>query len=227
MEIRRFPHFVDAAVRKICGLVVVASHYRYAFSVTRTRAVKKAASVIFLGIGANLPSPAFGPPRATCGAALERLDGQGIRIERRAPWYRSAPVPVSDQPWYVNGVVGIATNLKPDALMTALLEIERDLGRERGAPNAARTVDLDILAYDDLVIGAAAAPEQLRVPHPRMSERAFVLKPLADIAPDWHHPVDDQPITALLARLPAGQQTEVMADAPGLYGTEWSGATSV
>ena len=178
--------------------------------------------MIFIGIGANLPNPAFGPPRATCGAALERLAGHGVNVTARAPWYASAPVPVSAQPWYVNGVVAVTTELAPEALMAALLAIEQGLGRERGARNAARTVDLDILAYGDQVIDAGD-DDRLRIPHPRMAERAFVLMPLADIAPDWRHPANGRDIARLLAEMPAGQQTEAMADAAGLFGTEWPG----
>jgi len=173
--------------------------------------------VILLGIGANLPSEAHGPPRATCGAALDQLEKIGVSIIKRAPWYRSAPVPMSDQPWYVNGVVRIETASAAQQLMDLLLQAEARLGRQRGERNAPRIVDLDILAYGDQVIDA----DGLILPHPRMHERAFVITPLSDIEPGWRHPVSGKNASEILAELPPDQQTERMPDAAGRHGTEW------
>ena len=87
--------------------------------------------MIFLGLGGNMPSERFGPPRATLEAALSALKRHGIQVCRRSRWYHSRPVPDDGQPWYVNGVSEIATTLPPGALLTLLLEIERTCGRER------------------------------------------------------------------------------------------------
>lgn len=159
--------------------------------------------MIFLALGANLPSSA-GPPLATLEAALAGLERAGVKIAARSRWYRTAPVPVSDQPWFVNGVVGLATSLDPLALLNLLQAIERQFGRERGVRNAARTLDLDLLDYDGLV---KEGPD-LVLPHPRMQERAFVLLPLAEVAPGWRHPKLGTPVADLIAALPAIQKVE-------------------
>jgi len=156
---------------------------------------------ILIAVGANLPSPVHGSPRATCEAALAELARRGLRIVRRSRWFESAPVPVSDQPWYVNGVVAVATDLPPAELLALLHEVEHQFGRKRREVNAARVLDLDLVAYGDLV--RTDPPPVL--PHPRMAERAFVVLPLADVAPDWRHPVTGKSIADLCAALPADQ----------------------
>ncbi|NQW02132.1 MAG: 2-amino-4-hydroxy-6-hydroxymethyldihydropteridine diphosphokinase [Rhodospirillales bacterium] len=178
--------------------------------------------MIFIGLGANLPTETYGPPRAALGAALEALQGQGPVIRQHSPWYESAPVPVSDQPWYVNGVCRIETTLTAQQLVALLLDLETRFGRLRSVQNAPRILDMDLLAYNDLVL-AGSDPSALSVPHPRMYGRAFVILPLADIAPDWVDPVSGKAICDLRAALPEDQQTRPMADAHGLFGTEWPG----
>ena len=140
--------------------------------------------MILIGLGANLPSRRFGAPRQTLEAALSVLQERGVHIEQRSPWYTSLPVPRSDQPRYVNGVVAVATALAPGPLLALLHEIEREFGRQRTVANAARVIDLDLLAYDDVI--REETPPIL--PHPRLTARAFVLRPLCDIAPQWRHP---------------------------------------
>jgi 2-amino-4-hydroxy-6-hydroxymethyldihydropteridine diphosphokinase len=154
--------------------------------------------MIVVALGANLPGPA-GPPLAQCEAALERMRAAGIGIVARSPWYESTPWPPSDQPRFVNGVVAVQTTLPPSELLAALHEIERALGRARSVPNAARPLDLDLIDYDGLV---RDGPEPPVLPHPRLAERDFVLRPLADIAPAWRHPVSGLGVGELLARLP-------------------------
>ncbi|MEQ9684009.1 MAG: 2-amino-4-hydroxy-6-hydroxymethyldihydropteridine diphosphokinase, partial [Rhodospirillales bacterium] len=108
---------------------------------------------VVIGVGGNLPTPEFGPPRATCGAALQVLSQQsGIEITAHAKWYETAPVPVSDQPWFVNGAVAVATDLAPHDLMAVLLDIETRFGRRRSERNAARILDLDLLTFGDRVL---------------------------------------------------------------------------
>ncbi len=178
--------------------------------------------MILIGLGGNLPTETYGPARAGLGAALQLLETRGSRIVARSRWYEAAPVPLSDQPWFINAVVAIETALGPNELVGEVLALERELGRRRSVPNAARTVDLDLIAYDRLAI-EGAQPGNIRIPHPRLAERAFVLRPLQDIAPDWRHPVTGTGIAAMLARIPADQTCRPIADADGLYGTEWMG----
>lgn len=158
---------------------------------------------IFIGAGANLPHPSYASPRETLQAALLELDRREIRVLRYSRWYTTAPVPVSDQPWYVNVVAEIATSLSADDLLATLHEIEDLFGRVRSVPNAPRLIDLDLLDYR----GEIAAPGAGRaiLPHPRMADRAFVLRPLADLAPTWRHPVSGASIHDLLKALPADQ----------------------
>lgn len=158
---------------------------------------------IFIGAGANLPHPSYASPRETLQAALLELDRRQIHVLRYSPWYRTAPVPASDQPWYVNVVAEVATDLPADDLLALLHEIEDLFGRIRSVPNAPRLIDLDLLDYRGQI--APPAPGKATLPHPRMRGRAFVLRPLADLAPAWRHPVSGTPIQDLLKALPADQ----------------------
>lgn len=157
--------------------------------------------MILIGLGANLDSPRHGPPAATLEAALAALAAAGVTVAARSRWWRSAPVPVSDQPWFVNGVARLETPLGPADLLALLHRVEAEFGRVRSIPNAPRVLDLDLLDYDGLVRGAAPI-----LPHPRLAERAFVLLPLQDVAPGWRHPVSGLGLEALIAALPSGQQ---------------------
>lgn len=155
--------------------------------------------MILLGVGANLPSPSTGSPRSTCESALAALPGEGVQIAKLSRWYESAPVPASDQPWYVNAVALLDTELDSAALLAVLHRVEVAFGRRRGEKNAARVLDLDLLAYGGEVRTGESGPH---LPHPRLHERAFVLLPLCDVAPNWRHPVSGLTVEALIARLP-------------------------
>ena len=168
-------------------------------------------ALIFIGLGANLPSPRHGPPRSTCEAALTAMTEAGLEIVRRSRWYRSAPMPVSRQPWYVNGVAQVASVSTPARLLELLLGIEGQFGRRCREPNAPRILDLDLLAFGDLVTGLA---DGVVVPHPRMHERAFVLLPLRELAPGWRHPVSGLGVGDLIAALPPDQVAEPIDGAP-------------
>jgi 2-amino-4-hydroxy-6-hydroxymethyldihydropteridine diphosphokinase len=162
---------------------------------------------IFIALGANLPGPA-GPPRAALEEALARLAAEGVRVLGRSRWYRSPAWPDPAEPAYVNAVAEIATALPAHDLLQLLHRIEEQLGRRRGAPNAPRTVDLDLLDYHGAVEGGSRGPI---LPHPRLHQRAFVLLPLAEIAPDWRHPVSRRAVAELIAALPAESRAEPMA----------------
>ena len=162
-----------------------------------------------IALGSNLVHPRFGQPRATCEAALAALETAEVRVVGRSRWYRSAPVPPSGQPWFVNGVVSVECELAPADLLAILHRIEADFGRERRTRNEARVLDLDLIAYDDRI----SSPEEVPVlPHPRMTERAFVLLPLADLAPDWRHPASGRPLADLIGALEPIQGIEVIPE---------------
>lgn len=149
-----------------------------------------AAVKAFIGLGANL-----GEPDAQLRRAIAALDAMpGTRMLAASSLYRSAPIGVGEQPEFVNAVAAIETGLGARALLEALLAIEARFGRTRESPGAARTLDLDLLLYGDRIIEEPA----LIVPHPRMHERAFVLMPLAEIAPDAIVP-GKGPVAVLLA----------------------------
>jgi 2-amino-4-hydroxy-6-hydroxymethyldihydropteridine diphosphokinase len=157
--------------------------------------------VILIGIGSNLAARPAATPLATAQAGLSALAAPHLQPVGCSSWYESAPVPASDQPWFVNAVALIATDREPGTLLEWMLAVESRFVRVRGEPNAARTLDLDLLDYDGLII----ASPRLTLPHPRMTERRFVLEPLCEIAPAWRHPVSNLTAAELLARLPPGQ----------------------
>ena len=129
----------------------------------------------FIALGSNLGDPASTLRRAI--AALAEMPQS--RLETASSLYRSTPMGHADQPDFVNAVAQLSTTLAPQALLAALLAIEKDFGRERTFRNAPRTLDLDLLLYDAQVLDEPG----LCLPHPRMHQRAFVLAPLIEIAP--------------------------------------------
>ncbi|MDR2196112.1 MAG: 2-amino-4-hydroxy-6-hydroxymethyldihydropteridine diphosphokinase [Gallionellaceae bacterium] len=131
---------------------------------------------VYVGLGSNLADPAAQVLRGM--EALNRLPKTQVRA--RSSLYRSAPVGFADQPDFINAVAGLETMLPPRALLEALLELERESGRTRDFRNAPRTLDMDLLLYGDLVLQEPG----LTLPHPCMHQRAFVLQPLLEIAPD-------------------------------------------
>jgi 2-amino-4-hydroxy-6-hydroxymethyldihydropteridine diphosphokinase len=158
-------------------------------------------SLILIGLGGNLPSPRFGAPVTTLTAAIARLKELGVRVVARSRWYESSPVPVSDQPNFVNAVIAVATELDAAALLALLHRVEIEFGRVRGVRNAARILDLDLLSYGNMV-NHEGVPQ---LPHPAMHLRAFVLLPLREIAPRWVHPWLGKSVDQLIAELPPGQ----------------------
>ena len=164
--------------------------------------------MIFIGLGANLDSVEYDSPMATLETALDVLSTTNCRVIRRSPWYCGAPVPASSQPWYYNGVAELDCDLSPDKLLLYLHSIEDKFGRVRSTINAPRTIDLDLLVYDEQVLRSDPGPI---VPHPRMQDRAFVLLPLRDLASDWVDPRNGRSIQELIDDLP-GEQVCLPAD---------------
>jgi 2-amino-4-hydroxy-6-hydroxymethyldihydropteridine diphosphokinase len=157
---------------------------------------------ILIGIGANLSGPDGATPLEMCRRAAIALDRlPGLRLRGLSRWFRSAPIPAAAQPDFVNGVAHLAGSADPAALLGALHEIEAAAGRARSVPNAARVLDLDIIAMGDMVRPGHPGPDPV-LPHPRAHLRAFVLRPLLDVAPGWVHPILRRPARALLADLP-------------------------
>ena len=174
----------------------------------------------YIALGANLPSPA-GPPDATLAAAAERLASLG-RIIARSSLYSTTPVGLANQPRFLNAAVALQTRLAPRPLLDALLSIERDFGRDRSVAllNGPRTLDLDILLYGDLVVGEPG----LEIPHPRLAQRAFVLVPLAEIAPRAVDSRSGLTAAQLLANLPPASSLTAPSVLPvqsPLWPAEW------
>lgn len=153
-----------------------------------------------IALGASLPGPDGAPPVETCrraAAALDRIPG--FRLRALSRWWESDPVPpMPGAPVFINGVARLEGQGDPSALLDALHGIEDAAGRVRPFPNAPRTLDLDLIAYGDRVL---AGPRPI-LPHPRAHERAFVLLPLAEVAPGWRHPLLGLAVEDLIARLP-------------------------
>lgn len=178
-----------------------------------------------IALGANQPSEA-GAPRETLEAALRLLEARGVRVAARSRWRRTPAYPPGAGPEFVNGAARLETELSPTELLDVLHAVESELGRERRKRWAPRVCDLDLIAFADAVApdaaeveaimalgpeeaGLAPAPNQLVLPHPRMQERAFVLAPLCDVAPDWRHPITGVTAAEMLAALPEKERMEI------------------
>ncbi len=161
---------------------------------------------ILVAIGANLASAEGRTPFETCRWAAGQL-GQlpGLELRRVSRWFATQPIPASDQPHFVNGAAWLSGTVEPWRVLVMLQAIEAAAGRVRGVPNAARTLDLDLLAMDDL----AVVTPKLVLPHPRLQDRAFVLAPLQDLRPDWTHPVLHLNVATMLAAV-SGQDVQAL-----------------
>lgn len=153
---------------------------------------------VFVAIGGNLPD-AFGRSALyTCRAAVEALRSlPGLRLVDVSPWYESDPIPPGG-PTYINGVAWLSGQADPADLLAHLQRIENAGGRVRSVQNAPRTLDLDIVAIGQIV---RESPDPI-LPHPRAHLRRFVMQPLADLRPDWRHPVLGRTASEILAELP-------------------------
>ena len=157
-----------------------------------TTLTQKKSTRIAIALGSNL-----GNSQATLEAALKKLAlTPGIKVKTRSSWYKTAPIGPS-QPDYTNGCAILEVERDPHKLLEILLDIEREFGRVRLQHWGPRTLDLDLLLFDDVIL---ETPE-LQIPHPRMTQRAFVLVPLAEIAPDWIEPVSGEAIAQLVEKV--------------------------
>jgi len=146
--------------------------------------------IVYLGLGSNV-----GDREGWLQAAVDLLHSRDLRITRISPAYETEPQGRRNQRWFLNAVAEAETDLFPLQLLRRIAKIEKELGRKRLAENAPRTIDIDILFYGNAVVSTAA----LEIPHPRLTERRFVLAPLADLAPDLRDPVTRRTIRELLA----------------------------
>lgn len=156
-----------------------------------------------VALGANLSGPA-GTPLDAVQWAVKTLADKGLTLTETSGWYRTPAWPAGSGPDFVNGAIAVETGLMPAELLRLLKETESEFGREQGERWGPRVLDLDLIAMGNLVlpdgvtqdawrelpegVQRSQAPDQLILPHPRLQDRAFVLVPVADIAPDWRHP---------------------------------------
>lgn len=158
--------------------------------------------IAYIAFGSNL-----GDKAANCHRGIEAIgETEGCAIEAESPLYKTEPIYLESQDWFLNGVVKICTDLAPEHLLARLKQIEYEMGRRPGARFGPRILDLDILFYDDRVLRAG----ELEIPHPNLHERRFVLRPLCDIAPELMHPVIGRNIKSLLSDLNDGEKEVII-----------------
>ena len=153
--------------------------------------------MIYIGIGSNLNGKNNETPLQNCKKALVELKKE-VNICKISSWYKSEPIPVSNQPWFINGVIEISTNKSSLDLLEFILSIEKVFGRVREKKNEARILDLDMIDYKKKIL---YIKNKLIIPHPRMHERSFVLQPLSELNPKWMHPIKKKGIKELIRNL--------------------------
>lgn len=172
---------------------------------------------VLIGLGANYPGP-WGTPKKTLRRALRELERAGLSLQAISELYQTAAMGQPRQPPYLNAVVLVSTSLPALALLRVLKQIEMRAGRRGGSPWGQRTLDLDIIDYKGMSVnwsgpGKAIPSRRVRplvLPHPGLDQRAFVLRPLLDVAPNWRHPVSKLSASELWRRVPKQGQGRVL-----------------
>ncbi|MGK2739546.1 2-amino-4-hydroxy-6-hydroxymethyldihydropteridine diphosphokinase [Tepidicaulis sp. LMO-SS28] len=173
--------------------------------------------MIFVSLGSNLAG-AYESPAHVLEAALALFPDYGLRVRVCSSFYQTPAVAPYPQPDFVNAVAEIASDLPARGVLAQLHAIEQAMGRRRAVRWGERVIDLDLLAYGNVVVspsgsgpapGEAWKPRPLELPHSGLSERAFVLVPLAEIAPDWRHPVSGERAAETLEKLPGAARAEI------------------
>ena len=152
--------------------------------------------MILVAIGSNLNSKSYGSPEQNCKIAIDML-GKYFEVSQFSSFYKTEPIPKSEQPWFVNCIVNIKSKNSPSMVLDTLLKIESQFGRKRNRKNEARIIDLDLVAYNSLIVKSL----KLILPHPRMHLRKFVIKPLCDINENWIHPISKKKASEILKEL--------------------------
>jgi 2-amino-4-hydroxy-6-hydroxymethyldihydropteridine diphosphokinase len=171
-------------------------------------------TLIYFSLGSNLDERAANLERA-----VEALSGIGVRVLRVSSLYETEPVDFLDQPWFLNCIVEAETLLEPRELLQALQAIECTLGSRKLVPRGPRIIDLDVLFYGTSVVHA----EGIEIPHPRLSNRRFVLVPLAELAPEFRHPVLQKTVAEMLAATPDRSVVRIWPPVKSVDGWETSG----
>jgi 2-amino-4-hydroxy-6-hydroxymethyldihydropteridine diphosphokinase len=161
-------------------------------------------NLVYLSLGSNV-----GDREAQLQDALAKLAAVGS-VVATSSFYETEPVEFTRQPWFLNCAIALETNKTPEQLMAATLRIEEEMGRRRVQKKGPRSIDIDILLFDDTIVDS----KELTIPHPAMHQRRFVLEPLAEIAPELLHPVLKKTIGELLDSLPPGQVVKRLKPKP-------------
>ena len=160
---------------------------------------------IIIGVGGNINSEDGTHPVETCNKAISLFQNYSIKVKKQSKWYTSEPIPKSDQPNFFNCVVIASTNLNEYDVLKNLHKIEAEFGRRRNKINAPRSIDLDLIDYSNKV----CKNNKLIIPHPRAHLRKFVMGPLAEINPDWIHPILKVNVLDILKKLDKQKVEEV------------------
>jgi 2-amino-4-hydroxy-6-hydroxymethyldihydropteridine diphosphokinase len=169
--------------------------------------------LIYLSLGSNL-----GDRAANLERAIDALPEIGVQLLRRSSIYETEPVDFVAQPWFLNCVVEAQTSLAPHKLLEGLQAIERQLGSRKLVPRGPRLIDLDVLFYETDVVHATG----IEIPHPRLAERRFVLIPLAEVAPEFRHPVLRKTVLEMLAATADRSMVRIWQPPPGAAGSSQS-----